>query len=291
MDPELEAFLPFLPPNDLTDPVTARKNLTAIAASRPVPDTSAMTIEDLLVPADPPVPVRVYRPDGARGTVIWLHGGGSVMGTLDTEHPWAAAIAGLSGAVVISVEYRLSPENRFPAALDDAYAVLTWAAERGGPIAVGGHSAGGALAAGIALRARDEDGPAIRLQLLNEAGLDDRQRTWSARAFTDTPWLDRGKVAAGWRHYLGDAEATRYAAPARETDLSGLPPAYIATAELDPNRDEDIDYAVRLLHEGVPVELHQWPGTFHGSLAIQSADISQRQIATLTAALRRALAG
>jgi acetyl esterase/lipase len=96
--------------------------------------------------------------------------------------------------------------------------------------------------------------------------------------------------AAAWGHYLGGQPATAYAAPARADDLSGLPPAYIATAEFDPNRDEGIGYALRLLRAGVPVELRQWPGTFHGSLAIQSAEVSQHQIAELAAALRRALA-
>ena len=116
------------------------------------------------------------------------------------------------------------------------------------------------------------------------------RRPGRQRNFTDTPWLTRDKVTASWRHYLGSAPATPYAAPARATDLSGLPPAYIATAEFCPNRDEDIDYALRLLQAGVSVELHQWPGTFHGSQAILSAEVSQRQIAELGAALRRALA-
>lgn len=102
--------------------------------------------------------------------------------------------------------------------------------------------------------------------------------------------MNRDKVAAAWRHYLGSQPATPYAAPARAAHLSGLPPAYIATAELCPNRDEDIAYALRLLQAGVSVDLHQWPGTFHGSQAILSAEVSQRQIADLTAALRRALA-
>jgi acetyl esterase/lipase len=102
--------------------------------------------------------------------------------------------------------------------------------------------------------------------------------------------MTRDKVTASWRHYLGSQPATPYAAPARAADLSGLPSAYLATAEFDPNRDEDIGYGLGLLRAGVPVELHQWPGTFHGSQAILSAEISQRQIAELTAALRRALA-
>ncbi|WP_445269537.1 alpha/beta hydrolase [Streptomyces sp. DSM 41634] len=297
MDPELEAFIPLLAPLDLSDPVTARKQFAERAAAAPAPDTSTMEVEDRTVSADPDVPVRIYRPYGAQGAVVWLHGGGGVFGDLDTEHPWAARIADLSGAVVISVGYRLAPEHPFPAALDDAYAVLDWTAGHADElgidparIAVGGHSAGANLAAATALRARDEQGPAIRFQLLNQPGLDDRQMTWSARNFTDTPWFNRDQIAAAWRHYLGSRPATPYAAPARAADLSGLPPAYIATAEFDPNRDEDIDYALRLLQAGVSVELHQWPGTFHGSQAILSAEVSQRQNAELAAALRRALA-
>jgi acetyl esterase/lipase len=142
----------------------------------------------------------------------------------------------------------------------------------------------------VALRGRDEQGPPIRFQLLSQPELDDRQETWSARNFTDTPFMTRAKVAASWRHYLGSAAPSPYAAPARAEDLSGLPPAYITTAEFDPNRDEAIGYAQRLLEAGVPVELHQWPGTFHGSQAILSAEVSQRQIAELGVALRRALA-
>jgi acetyl esterase/lipase len=142
----------------------------------------------------------------------------------------------------------------------------------------------------VALRTRDQQGPPIRFQLLNQPQLDDRQETWSARQFTDTPWMNRGKLAATWRHYLGSAPASAYAAPARADDLSGLPPAYIASAEFDPLRDEGIGYALRLLQAGVAVELHQWPGTFHGSQAIVSAEVSQRQIGELGAALRRALA-
>ncbi|MER5650517.1 alpha/beta hydrolase [Streptosporangium sp. NPDC002524] len=297
MDPELEAFVPLFPRADLIDPVIERKSFAELATAIPVPDIADMEIEDRTVPGDPEVTVRIYRPHRARGAVVWSHGGGFVMGDVDTEHPWAIRLAEASGAVVISVGYRLAPEHRFPAALDDAYAVLNWAAGHAAElgvdperIAVGGHSAGAGIAAATALRARDQGGPRIRFQLLNQPSLDDRQETWSARHFTDTPWMNRDKVTVAWRHYLGSTPASPYAAPARATDLSGLPPAYIATAELCPNRDEDISYALRLLEAGVSVELHQWPGTFHGSQAILSAEVSQRQIAELAAALRRALA-
>jgi acetyl esterase len=296
MDPELEAFIPFFPEVDLTDPVAARKNLADLAAAVPAPDTARLDIEDAVAPGDPDVPVRIYRPHQAQGAIVWLHGGGWVMGDLDTEHTAAARVADGSGAVVISVSYRRAPEHPFPAALDDAYAVLAWtaghAAELGidpERIAVGGHSAGGGLAAAVALRARDQQGPPICFQLLNQPALDDRQQTWSHRNFTSTPWMNSEKIAATWRHYLGSATATPYAAPARAADLSGLPAAYVATAEFDPLRDEDIGYALRLLEAGVSVELHQWPGTFHGSQAIMSADVSQRQLAEAFAALRRAL--
>lgn len=298
MDPELEAFIPLFPKADLSDPVKERKALAELAAAVPAPDTANLEIEDRLVPADPDVPVRIYRPHQAQGAIVWLHGGGFVMGDLDTEHPWAARLADGSGATVISVGYRLAPENRFPAALDDVYAVLCWAAENAAElgvdperIAVGGHSAGAGLAAAAALRARDQRGPRICFQLLNQPGLDDRQQTWSARNFTDTPWMNHDKVAQAWRHYLGGTPATPYAAPARATDLSGLPPTYVATAELCPSRDEGIEYALRLLRAGVPVELHQWAGTFHGSQAILHAEVSRRQITELCDVLRRALAG
>jgi acetyl esterase len=296
LDPELEAFISLFPRADLTDPVKERVNFAALAASVPAPDISHLDVEDVMVPADPQVPVRIYRPREAQGTLIWLHGGGFVMGDVETEHPWAARIAAASGAVVISVGYRLAPENPFPAAPDDAYAVLTWAARHAAElgidpdrIAVGGHSAGGGLAAATALRARDEQGPRIHFQLLNQPGLDDRQQTWSAREFTDTPWMTRDKITASWRHYLGSTPASPYAAPARATELTGMPPAYVATAEYCPNRDEDVTYALRLLQSGVSVELHQWPGTFHGSQAILPAEVSQRQIAELGAVLRRAM--
>ncbi|WP_039798144.1 alpha/beta hydrolase [Nocardia araoensis] len=296
LDPELEAAVPFFPPADLSDPGTARKNLAELVAAIPVPDLADMTIEKRTVPGGFDVPIRIYRPGRAQAALIWLHGGGFVMGDLDTEHPLAALLAGNSGVTVISVGYRLAPEHPFPAAHDDVYAVLTWTAQHAAElgidparIGIGGHSAGAGLATAVALRARDEQGPPIRFQLLNQPVLDDRQLTWSARNFTDTPFLTRAKVAQMWQHYLGSTPATPYAAPARATDLSGLPPAYIATAEYCPNRDEDIDYALRLLQAGVPVELHQWPGTFHGSQAVVSAEVSQRQSAELAAVLRQAL--
>jgi len=297
LDAELQPFVGLFPRDDLADPVAARESLAELAGATPAPDTRDIQIEDRMVPGDPEVPVRIYRPQAAQGAIVWLHGGGFVMGDLETEHPWAIRVADASRATVISVGYRRAPEYPFPAALNDSYSVLAWAAEHATElridpekIAVGGHAAGAGLAAAVALRARDRQGPQIRFQLLNQPQIDDRQQTWSARHFTDTPFMTRAKAAASWRHYLGSASASLEAAPARAADLSGLPPAYITSAEFDPNRDEAITYALRLLQTGVPVELHQWAGTFHGSQAILSAEVSQRQMAELGGALRRALA-
>lgn len=296
MDPELEAFIPLFPQVDHGDVAAARRLYADLAASKPSADVPGMTVEEGMVPGEVDVPIRLYRPPHSRGAVIWLHGGGWMMGDLDTERPFATRVAESSGAMVVSVDYRLAPEHPYPAALDDIYAVLNWTAEQAHElgidperIAIGGHSSGGNLAAGVALRARDERGPRLCFQLLNEAALDDREETWSRQNFTDTPWATRDNVAFNWRTYLGPSGATPYAAPMRADDLSGLPPAYIASAEFCPNRDEDIAYAVRLLQAGVSVELKQWAGTFHGSQAILSADVSQRQIAEIGAALRRAL--
>jgi acetyl esterase/lipase len=298
VDPELEPFIPIFPAADLSDPVAARRKLAELSARAPAVDLGDMEIENRTVPGAPDVPVRIYRPRGAKGAIVWLHGGGFVMGGLDVEHPWAARIAQGSGTVVVSVGYRLAPEHRFPAALDDAYAAVVWTSEHAAElgvdaqhIAVGGHAAGAGLAAAVALRARDERRPSICFQLLNQPALDDRQETWSARNFTDTPFMTRDKVSASWRHYLGSTPASAYAAPARASDLSRLPPAYITTAELDPNRDEAIVYAQRLMEAGVPVELHQWRGTFHGSQAVLSAGVSQRQLAELGAVLSNAVTG
>jgi acetyl esterase/lipase len=297
MDPELEPFILSFPAADLAGPGAARRKLAELSRTAAAA-AGDLAIEDRTVPADPDVAVRIYRPRHAQGAVVWMHGGGFVMGDLETEHPWATRIADGSGAVVISVGYRRAPEHRFPAALEDAYAVLSWTAAHApqldidpSRIAVGGHASGAGLAAAVALRARDQQGPPICFQLLNQPELDDRQRTWSARHFIDTPFMTHDKVTASWQHYLGGAPATAYAAPARAADLAGLPPAYISTAELDPDRDEGIEYGLRLLQAGVPVELHQWLGTFHGSQAVLSAQISQRQTAELCAVLRRALAG
>src|SRR3954467_2563758 len=194
IDPELEPFISMFPQAaDLNDPIIARQKLAELSAKAPALNVKDMEIEDRTVPANPAVPVRIYRPRGAQGAIVWLHGGGFVMGGLDVEHPWAARIADSSRTLVVSVGYRLAPEHPFPAGLDDAYAAVMWTAEHAAELGVdpqhiagGGHAAGAGLAGAVALRARDQRRPTISFQLLNQPELDDRQGTWAGRGCTQT---------------------------------------------------------------------------------------------------------
>jgi acetyl esterase/lipase len=173
---------------------------------------------------------------------------------------------------------------------------LRWIHDRAGDlgvdverVAVFGQSAGGGLAAAVALLARDRGGPPLCFQYLGIPELDDKLETISMQTFTDTPLWSRPNAVLSWQHYLGGKPASAYAAPARATDLSGLPPAYISTMEFDPFRDEGIIYGLRLLQAGVSVELHQYPGTFHGPSLINTATVSKQQAAETLTVLRRGL--
>ncbi|MEV5985186.1 alpha/beta hydrolase [Streptomyces sp. NPDC052051] len=303
LDPELAEIAAHLPRTDFTDPIAVRE--TALAAARAVvaalPADDTVQITDLATSGPR---VRLYRPATAptpAPVLLDMHGGGFVMGSVDSEHRRALDLARRTGFVVISVDYRLAPEHPFPAGLEDCYEVLRWtvknATELGvdpDRLAVVGGSAGGGLAAALSLLARDRGGPAIAFQLLICPALDDRMRTRSAATFTDVPAFDAAAVAQMWPLYIpAGTESTAesvYAAPARAEDLSGLPPAYIVTAEHDPLRDEGNQYALRLLDAGVPVELHHFPGTFHVfDHVAPDTEISRRARTEMAAALTRAL--
>jgi acetyl esterase/lipase len=281
LDPELASFLDVPFPNDLDDLDGTRRELdrrwSEEAASRADPPPK-LDSRDLEVPglADrPPVRVRLYRPVDACapcGALLFLHGGAFVFGGLESEHARCLRFASM-GVAVVSVDYRLAPEHPYPAALDDGRAVLTWLREHAtelgvdpGRIAVGGASAGGALAAGLVLQARDLEGPWIRAQLLVYPALDHESREPSIREFDHTePW-DGERTRTMWRFYLAGwtGEVPVYASPARAIDLSRLPPTYIMTAHEDPLRDEALAFARRLLAAGTVVELHHFPRTYHG---------------------------
>jgi acetyl esterase len=308
IDPELAELLELLPKIDLSDPVAARiafeDVLTSIRAD--IPGVESLDISDIEVPGwegDPPVGVRIYGPREREGSVpgiLAIHGGGFIIGSIEAEHAGSALMAISTGSVVVSVAYRLAPEHPFPAGLHDCYAALSYlsahASELGvdpDRLALCGASAGGGLAAATALLARDKGGPTLCFQMLHIPELDDRLETPSMRTFTDSPLWNRPLARQSWKAYLGPGadldDVSPYAAPARAADLSGLPAAYISTAEIDPLRDEGILYGLRLLQAGVSVELHQFPGTFHGSAMVMSAAISQRAQKESTIVLRRAL--
>jgi acetyl esterase/lipase len=197
------------------------------------------------------------------------------------------------GVVVASVDYRLAPEHPYPAGLDDCYATLTWLSSQDGidpsRIAVFGNSAGGGLSAALALRARDNGGPALCFQFLGIPDLDDRMETPSMRDYVDTPMWNRPSAELSWEWYLGEdrSDVPPYASPGRATDLAGLPPTYVSVAQFDPLRDEGIAYAQRLAHADVPVELHMYAGTFHGSMLATGAWVSARQNRESIVVMRR----
>jgi acetyl esterase len=304
-DPELRPFLDSLPSTGAVDIETSRAAVRQMAeVFSQSADTSGLDVSDRTVcgpDGAPEVAVRVYSPVGdviPRAGAIYIHGGGFTVGSIDLEHAHAAAIAKGVGAVVVSVEYRLAPEHPYPAALHDCYAALTWfhdnceaLAVDPSRVAVVGNSAGGGLAAALALFARDRGGPPICFQYLGIPEIDDRLDTPSMQRFVDTPMWTRAQAERSWDMYLGDlrgGDVPVYAAPARATGLEGLPPAYVSTMENDPLRDEGIIYAMRLLQAGVSVELHSFPGTWHGCRSFPAA-VTKRDSDEMLAVLRAAL--
>jgi acetyl esterase len=245
------------------------------------------TAADLFGPTDPvgavvdqalpgPVRIRVYQPVGQGRDLpllVYLHGGGWVAGSLDTHDGVCRALCARTPCLVVSVDYRLAPEHRFPAALEDAWAATAWVAEHaasigGDPsrIAVGGDSAGGTLATVVALRARDH-GLALSLQLLVYPVTDHGFETSSYRELATGYGLTRDGMRWYWEHYLGPGGdgSNPEASPLRADDLSGVAAACVVTVEFDPLRDEGEAYAERLRAAGVPVERRRVDGLIHGA--------------------------
>jgi acetyl esterase len=303
LDAELAAALPTLPDLHIHDLPEARARMRELAARAEGPPRIEVLVADHEVPGMDGnfVPVRVCTPPKVTGllpALLLLHGGGFVMGDLETATTQAMDLCSQVDAVVVGVGYRLAPEHPYPAALHDCEAVLRWiASEHDGlgvdaaRIGVYGMSAGGGLAAALTLLIRDRGGAPLCFQLLDAPEVDDRLDTTSMRRFGDTPLWNHADAVLSWRHYLRgiDGAIPAYAAPARADDLSNLPPAYVSVYENDPLRDEGLAYASSLLNAGVSVELHLFPGTFHRSAIITGAAVSRRQAAETLDALRRGL--
>jgi acetyl esterase len=280
-------------------------DLRALMAQFPRPqgeDVGAVVNRTVAGPAGGEVPVRIYSPAGTASqllpALIWFHGGGWVLGSLDSADFICRGIANRAGCRVISTEYRLAPEAAFPAAVDDCLAVTRWvaadAAELGvdaNYIAVGGDSSGGNLAAVVALLARDRGGPSLVFQVLVYPITNHRFDTPSYRDYADGYFLTRDAMVWFWSHYLADANDgnSPLASPLRAATLSGLPPAIVVTAEFDILRDEAEAYAARLRAEGVAVDLVRYDGQIHGFFGNAMIDDGIAAIDRVSAALRTAL--
>ena len=240
-----------------------------------LPEIVVHSVEDLMIDGpDSSIPVRIYRPSAAPAPVhVHFHGGGWVIGDLETHDRDCREICVGADCIVVAVDYRLAPEHIFPAAPEDCYAALCWAAANldslcalPGAVSVGGDSAGGNLAAAVALMARDRNGPAIAMQLLIYPVTDATMESGSYRDNADGYLLSRTMMSWFWDHYCPDLalRADPLASPITAEDLTGLPPALIMTAEFDPLRDEGEAYAERLIAAGVEVEVRRFDGLVHG---------------------------
>ena len=289
-----------LPPNHTVSPEQARIN----GMSRPMaPGPEVAKVEDRTIPGTGPnIPVRIYTPEGTGPfpALAWYHGGGWVVGNLETADGTARHLAVETGCVVVSVDYRLAPEAKFPAAADDCYAATQWISQNGASInvdpsklAAGGDSAGGNLAAAVSLMTRDRGGPALAHQLLVYPVTARDFSTGSYRQNAEGYSLTLDAMKWYWDQYMrSDADASNpYAAPAVAKDLSGLPPALVITAEFDPLRDEGEAYAQRLQAAGVSATCTRYDGMIHGFFGMSAVvDKGKQAIAEAATALKQSFA-
>ena len=286
VDPELLPAVEGFPPMTFTRDTLQqiRDTVDGFTAAYQPPQDDGVAFSERLVPGPPGAPevrVLIYQPEQRTGVlpaVLYIHGGGYVCGRAHHSDAWSRQLVTAVDCVVAAVDYRKAPEAPFPAPVEDCYAALAWlhgaAAELGldpSRIALEGVSAGGGLAASLAILARDRKQHALAFQLLVYPRLDDRTGRASGPPriphLGEFVWSYEGN-AFGWEALLGDGvggpEVSPYAAAARAQDLSGLPPAFIGAGALDALAPENIRYGLRLLEAGVPTELHVYPGVFHG---------------------------
>lgn len=285
VDPELAEVLRAIPRGaggifDLNDIPGTRVAVRAQAdvMTAQMPDQPSVPIEsfDVRSPDGRILPVRLVKPDrpGPLPVLLWFHGGGQVLGYAAQDDILNKRLSAAVGCAVAAVDYRLAPETPAPGAAEDGLLAYRWLRDRADDlgldielIGIAGASGGGGIAAATALMLRDRDEPAPCLLSLSYPMLDDRNETPSSREITDLGIWDRRTNILAWRAILGEAvgtaSVTPYQAAARAVDLSGLPPTFVAVGELDVFRDEDLGFATRLLHAGVPVELHLYPGAYH----------------------------
>jgi acetyl esterase len=280
LDPQAQAVIDAmaklnLPPVEESTPEAAREMIRARTAALGPPEEVAAVADHRLPVAGGEITARTYSPGGPgpHPVLVFYHGGGWVIGDLDTHDGLCRSLANAARCAVVSVDYRLAPESKYPVAAEDSYRALTWVAESAPRlgvdprrVAVGGDSAGGNLATVVALMARDRRGPRLAHQTLIYPVTDHDFDTPSYRDNATGYVLTREGMRWFWRHYLVEPAQGRepHASPLRAPSLAGLPPALVITAEHDPLRDEGEAYAARLLDAGVPVTLTRYTGMFHG---------------------------
>ncbi len=274
LDPQLQQFIATVAeagaPRYYSLSVQDARALSAAGATRIPPGPEVAYVRDLQITVrDGAVPARLYEPDGATATIVWFHGGGWVLSSLESHDAMCRILADESGVRVLSVAYRLAPEFQFPTPLNDGWDALCWAADEYGsqPLVVGGDSAGGNLAAVCAVRARDAGGPSLALQVLVYPVTDSDFENESYVVHGDAGLLV-GKREMQWffDHYVPEGVDPAHAeiSPLRTPDLSGLPAAIVITDEYDPLRDEGVAYAARLREAGVEVTARHYEDMMHG---------------------------
>jgi len=290
------------PPVSKLTPTEARRltrevNRRLRSPREPVAVVKNMRMSD----SSAPIPARLYIPREGEvlPVLLYFHGGGWVLGDLDSVDSLCRSLANAADCAVLSVDYRLAPEHRFPAAVEDAYSATKWIADNatglnGDPrrIAVGGDSAGANLAAVVSLMSRDKRGPLVVFQLLIYPATNYAFDTASYSDNAEGYWLSKDDMKWFWNHYLRGEEDGRnpYASPLRAGDLRSLPPAFVITAEFDPLRDEGEAYAARLRECGVPVKVTRYDGMIHDFVNIAELRQSRVAVGEAAAELRKAFA-
>ena len=307
LDPDAQAVLDLLGaaggPQLHEVPVPEARQLLAAMAAMQGDGEPVQATQDHRIPGPAgEIPIRVYQPEvvGPLPLLVYFHGGGWVLGNIETHDGICRALANAAGCVVVSVDYRLAPEHPFPAAPEDCYAAACWVAEHaaelggdGACIALGGDSAGGNLATVTALMLRDRGGPAIRLQLLAYPVIEGRRELPSYVENAEGYLLTADAMRWFWNHYTPTAadRENPHASPLAAADLAGLPPALVFTAGFDPLRDEGEAYAARLEAEGVATTCRRYPGQIHGFFTMtNTSDAAKRAVGEAAAALRAAFA-
>ena len=305
LDPEatvpLDGLLQALPGgfNAIPDINARRATVTGIMATVEVPKNPNVEITEHVAPGPAgEIKVRVYSPKNVaapRPALVYIHGGGMILGSIDGEHGMAQMMCDQLGMTIASVDYRKAPEDPHPAATNDCFAASKWVFANAkslgideNKIGIYGASAGGSLTISVALKARDEKGPNFKFMVPIYPMLDHRNESHSSKLITDVGIWDRAGSMEACSWYLGGQKPDQHSSPALALNLKGLPPAYIDVGEMDMFRDEDLDFVKRLGEADVRVEFHLWPGVYHGAeIFAPDASISKTIMATRLGGIKR----